>query len=344
MVAERAGPESGGAGLKSRASSSPRRRRSGYIITIDISKGSGAAEWAPPCWRKPSGGWRRWSAYIELETATTNEAAVAFWQRHGYRPTGCFRAIIWAASTPTMFKKLAPAREAGNRMTLFHAVVLAVVQGLTEFLPVSSSAHLWFFPWALDGPTAAFPSTSRCTQARWPPWCSISLGTWIELVLNGFGVHYPASASQEQVPTNRRLFWLLVIGTIPGAIVGGSLRALHRGDLAQSWAHCRGDDRRGRADDRGGGDRRAEARSGKVEPGDSIVIGSAQALALFPGVSRSGITIVAGLWRKMTREAAARFSFLLSTPLIAGAAAEEIPQLLEHARSGGVDLTYVHST
>jgi undecaprenyl-diphosphatase len=75
-----------------------------------------------------------------------------------------------------------------------------------------------------------------------------------------------------------------------------------------------------------------------VNFGDSIWVGSAQALALFPGVSRSGITIIAGLWRKMTRETAARFSFLLSTPLIAGAALKEVPQLIRMHRSGGVEL------
>jgi undecaprenyl-diphosphatase len=64
----------------------------------------------------------------------------------------------------------------------------------------------------------------------------------------------------------------------------------------------------------------------------------AQALALFPGVSRSGITIVAGLWRKMTRETAARFSFLLSTPLIAGAALKEVPKLITMHRAGGLEL------
>ena len=72
--------------------------------------------------------------------------------------------------------------------------------------------------------------------------------------------------------------------------------------------------------------------------GDAVAIGTAQALALWPGVSRSGITIIAGLWRKLTRETAARFSFLLSTPLIAGAALKEVPQLMRMQRSGGVEL------
>ncbi len=72
--------------------------------------------------------------------------------------------------------------------------------------------------------------------------------------------------------------------------------------------------------------------------GDSLAIGTAQALALFPGVSRSGITITTGLFRGMTREAAARFSFLLSTPLIAGAAAKEVPKLLKLHHAGALDL------
>src|SRR6202041_3947352 len=72
--------------------------------------------------------------------------------------------------------------------------------------------------------------------------------------------------------------------------------------------------------------------------GDSLVIGTGQALALFPGVSRSGITISCGLFRGMTREAAARFSFLLATPLIAGAAAVEVPKLIKAHQAGALDL------
>jgi undecaprenyl-diphosphatase len=72
---------------------------------------------------------------------------------------------------------------------------------------------------------------------------------------------------------------------------------------------------------------------------DSIIVGSAQALALFPGVSRSGITIIAGLSQRMTRETAARFSFLLSTPLIAGAAIKELPKLLHAHKAGTMDIS-----
>ena len=224
-------------------------------------------------------------------------------------------------------------------MTLWHAVVLAVVQGLTEFLPISSSAHLWFFPWAFGWADGGIPFDVALHAGTLVAVVLYFLGTWVELVLNGFGVHYPASASQEQSAANRRLFWLLVIGTIPGAIVGfffehfieetwrnpGPIAAATIGvAVLMLVVEAAGKLQRGLPD---------------VNLGDSLVVGSAQALALFPGVSRSGITIVAGLWRKMTREAAARFSFLLSTPLIAGAALVEVPKLLKMRHAGLVDIS-----
>jgi undecaprenyl-diphosphatase len=224
-------------------------------------------------------------------------------------------------------------------MTLMHALILAVVQGLTEFLPISSSAHLWFFPWAFGWTDGGIPFDVALHAGTLAAVVLYFLSTWIELVLNGFGIHYPASASAKQVATNRRIFWLLAIGTIPGAIVG----ALFEKFIEETWRNP------GPiaavvigvavlmliADASGALNRTIE----EVNLGDSMIVGCAQALALFPGVSRSGITIVAGLWRKMTREAAARFSFLLSTPLIAGAALVEIPKLLKLKQTGAIDIS-----
>jgi undecaprenyl-diphosphatase len=73
-------------------------------------------------------------------------------------------------------------------MTLFHAVVLAIVQGLTEFLPISSSAHLWFFPWALHWPDGGLPFDVALHAGTLAAVLFYFLGTWIELVLNGIGV------------------------------------------------------------------------------------------------------------------------------------------------------------
>jgi undecaprenyl-diphosphatase len=225
-------------------------------------------------------------------------------------------------------------------MLLWQAVVLAVVQGLTEFLPISSSAHLILIPWLSRGhipdPGLAFD-------------VALHLGTllavilyflreWIQLILCGLGFHYPTRAPEHIVVQNRRMFWYLVAGTIPGALVGfffehwidenlrnPALIAFALIGIALLMAYSEYAARL---------DRQME----QVSLGDSIYIGIAQAFALFPGVSRSGITIIAGLFRGMTREAAARFSFLLSTPIIAGAAAKEVPKLLHAHRAGTLDM------
>ena len=141
----------------------------------------------------------------------------------------------------------------------------------------------------------------------------------------------PPALTGETVAQNRRLFWLLVIGTIPGALVGYKFEHVIEDTLSKPvpigcamilvailmWVV----------------DRAANLNRtiSEITLFDSLFMGVAQAFALFPGVSRSGITIMAGLARKFTRETAARFSFLLATPLIAGAAAKELPQLIHHA-------------
>jgi undecaprenyl-diphosphatase len=226
-------------------------------------------------------------------------------------------------------------------MLLWQAVILAIVQGLTEFLPVSSSAHLILLPWLSHGhipdPGLAFD-------------VALHLGTliavvlyflreWVQLILCGLGFHYPQRAPEHQVMQNRRLFWYLVAGTIPGALVGFLFEhrieeylrdpvpiAIAMIAIALLMWYAEYSSRM---------DRHIE----QTSLGDSLIIGTGQALALFPGVSRSGITISCGLFRGMTREAAARFSFLLATPLIAGAAAVEVPKLIKAHRAGALDLT-----
>jgi undecaprenyl-diphosphatase len=225
-------------------------------------------------------------------------------------------------------------------MLLWQVILLAVVQGLTEFLPISSSAHLILIPWLSRG---AIPDPGMAFDV------ALHLGTllavvlyflrdWLQLVLCGVGFHYPGRAPEHQVMHNRRLFWYLVAGTIPGGLVGflfehrieESLRdpipiacAMIAIALVMWYAEYAS---------------RLERHIEQTSLGDSMVIGTAQALALFPGVSRSGVTISAGLFRGMTREAAARFSFLLATPLIAGAAAKELPKLIKAHHAGALEL------
>ena len=105
-------------------------------------------------------------------------------------------------------------------MSLFHAVVLAMVQGLTEFLPVSSSAHLVLIPWLLHWPDGGMAFDVALHAGTLVAVILYFLGTWVTLTLNGFGIRYPAEASEQQFRVNQRLFWFLVAGTIPGAMVG----------------------------------------------------------------------------------------------------------------------------
>jgi undecaprenyl-diphosphatase len=142
----------------------------------------------------------------------------------------------------------------------------------------------------------------------------------------------------DELNWKRRLFWFLVVATVPAAITGVLFEktieerfrqpipiavALIVVGLLMWWADSR---------------TRLEKHVPQVTLGDATVVGVAQAFALFPGVSRSGITITAGLWQRMTRETAARFSFLLSTPVIAGAALKEVPHLIKAHHAGGLDL------
>jgi undecaprenyl-diphosphatase len=225
-------------------------------------------------------------------------------------------------------------------MHLWQVILLAVVQGLTEFLPISSSAHLILIPWLSQGripdPGMAFDVALHAGTLL--AVLLYFLREWIQLALCGLGFHYPKRAPEHQVLYNRRLFWYLVAGTIPGGLVGYFFE--HRIEeylrspvpiacatiliaLLMWYAEYVA---------------RLERRIEQTSLGDSLVVGTAQALALFPGVSRSGITICAGLFRGMTRDAAARFSFLLATPLIAGAAANEIPKLIKAHRAGVLEM------
>jgi undecaprenyl-diphosphatase len=224
-------------------------------------------------------------------------------------------------------------------MPLFQAVVLAIVQGLTEFLPISSSAHLVLFPWVAGWPEPGLAFNVALHLGTLVAVLVYFLRDWVQLTLAGFGIRSSANVSDDELSWKRRLFWLLVIGTIPGAVVGFLFEktieaefmkpvpiacALIFFGLLMWWIDSL---------------RIHERQISNLGLSDSIIVGLAQALALFPGVSRSGITIIAGLSRRMTRETAARFSFLLSTPLIAGGAIKELPKLFHARAAGGLDIS-----
>jgi undecaprenyl-diphosphatase len=199
------------------------------------------------------------------------------------------------------------------------ALLLGILQGLTEFLPISSSAHLilfpWFFHWnnpLLDSLTFDVALHAGTLLAiLWYFWRD-----WIDL-LRGF---FRILAHKKITNFHERLIGYIILATIPAGVAGILLEktaetafrnpALISLPLAgisflMIFAECRA---------------RSFQALEKLNLKDAMMIGVAQALALLPGVSRSGITITTGLLRGYRREAATRFSFLLSTPAIAGAA------------------------
>jgi len=186
---------------------------------------------------------------------------------------------------------------------LIKAVILGIIQGVTEFLPVSSTAHLvitpWIFGWSGELNSLSFDIAVHVGTLISLLYCFWK--DWIEIFFR-----------------DRKMLFYLIIGTIPAGVAGVAFHDLIESSLRNPliivftlvavgflmlYAEKVGKRQRG-----------------SVTLSDAVVIGVAQAIALIPGVSRSGITITAGLFRGLKRDYAARFSFLLSTPAIAGAA------------------------
>jgi undecaprenyl-diphosphatase len=206
-------------------------------------------------------------------------------------------------------------------MPLAHVIVLAVVQGLTEFLPVSSTAHLYLSSWLLGWKAESLDFDISLHIGTLIAVLVYFLPDWIQIIGQGLGMNF---GSDEDLKLNRGLLWLLVIGTIPAGIAGVLLNkyaeSTWRNPILMAsmmiivgilmWLADRG--------------ARHMRHIASIHLPDALAVGLAQAFAVIPGVSRSGSTISAGLARGLTREAAARFSFLLSTPIIAGAAAKDL--------------------
>jgi undecaprenyl-diphosphatase len=201
-------------------------------------------------------------------------------------------------------------------MPIYQAVVLAIVQGLTEFLPISSTAHLVLFPWLLGWRDPGLMFDVALHAGTLVAVLLYFWRYWLDMLRVILGVGRPENPSLGE---NRRLFWFLVVATVPAGAAGWRLEHAAEEQLRSPliigaaliavalcmWAGERF------------GTRQHDL--GRVSFLDSLLVGVAQAIAVIPGVSRSGVTMTAGLFRGMTRETAARFSFLLSTPIIAGA-------------------------
>jgi undecaprenyl-diphosphatase len=204
-------------------------------------------------------------------------------------------------------------------MDIFQSAVLGLVQGLGEFLPISSSAHLILVPWLFkwEDPGLTFD-------------IALHVGTLIAVILYFWRDWLNLISKGLTKPKEREgmLFWYLVLATIPGAVIGYLLE--HKAEtvfrnpvlialmliLLGGMLYLM--------------DRKSKKQVDleQISLKTSFMIGLSQALAIIPGVSRSGITMTTALALGMTREGAARFSFLLSAPVIFGAAAIKIPKII----------------
>jgi undecaprenyl-diphosphatase len=219
-------------------------------------------------------------------------------------------------------------------MSLLQVILLAVVQGLTEFLPISSTAHLILVPWlagwedqGLTFDVALHAGTLVAVLAYFAREWRVMFK---DLVRKVTGARQPATNEKPGenlvhplpgTPEMRlALLGILVVATIPGALAGyvleGYAETVFRSPVLVAGQMLLITVVMWLADRRQTLDRRLES----IGLRDGLWIGLAQAVAVVPGTSRSGITISVGLFRNLTRESAARFSFLLSTPIIGGAA------------------------
>jgi undecaprenyl-diphosphatase len=240
-------------------------------------------------------------------------------------------------------------------LPIYQAVVLAIIQGLAEFIPVSSSGHLIIVR-RLLGWNELSPAHELTFDVALHFGTLLSVlfyfrRTWFQIVraaLGGKVVRFSEATSSDQDLTldeqreERLLLWFLAAATIPGAIAGKLLEhsaedyfrehifliagALIIVALMMWWAEKVG---------------QLKKPLTAISFADAIIVGCAQATALVPGVSRSGSTITAGLFRNMTRDAAVRFSFLLSTPLIAGAALLKARELRKEGLPAGMHAPFI---
>ncbi len=223
-------------------------------------------------------------------------------------------------------------------MEIWQAIVLGIVQGLTEFLPISSSGHLIIFPWLFDWETPGLSFDA-----------SLHLGTLVAVLVyfrdliwrmvlaiptalkDPIGILRQTSADSTGQRADARMGLLIVIASIPGGIAGLLLES-----KIDDFFHA--DDASTRAittiatmlivvagvmflAERVG---RRTSTISRMKWLDALIVGVAQAIALIPGTSRSGATISAGLFRGLTREDAARFSFLAGVPLVTAAGLKSV--------------------
>jgi undecaprenyl-diphosphatase len=206
-------------------------------------------------------------------------------------------------------------------LTKLEAFILGIIQGLTEFLPISSTGHLY-----LGRNLFGLQEAGLLLDTM------LHLGTLIAVI-----VFYKAEFIKIVKNPFSKLTFLLIIGTIPAVVIGLTFKdffeEISKTGVTIGWEFLVTGIFLWMADSVKKGYKKMDDITYK----DAFIIGTFQAAAIFPAISRSGLTIVAALWRKLDRETAAYFSFLLSTPAIAGAV---VLQFLDLMKGQGEEITF----
>ena len=215
---------------------------------------------------------------------------------------------------------------------------MGIAQGLTEFLPISSSGHLLLVPFVMGWDDAFINSLAFSVMLHLGTLAALLVyfrADWLRIVPAGFATIRDRSFAADP---DRRLAWLLVAATIPAAIAGfvfnDAIETVVREPALVAVTLVIGGIILWLADRLGRSDRPIEDVTFPI----ATAIGAAQALALIPGISRSGISISAGRFAGLDRENAARFSFLMATPITAGAILFEIRRLVSGELGVDVEL------
>lgn len=223
---------------------------------------------------------------------------------------------------------------------MFQAFILGMVQGLGEFLPISSSAHLIITPWLFNWPD---PGLAFDVALHWGTLLAVLAYFYKDIweIIKGFFRSLSSSTRNLQNDINQKLAWLLIIASVPGAIIGWLLESqaehafrnplLIAGTLsimgvvlwlADKWSKKIKD-------------------LGHITKSNALMLGLAQAAAVIPGVSRSGATMTTGLLQGFKREDAAKFSFLMSVPIIFGAGILKLPDILQESNHGPLVIGFI---
>jgi undecaprenyl-diphosphatase len=235
-------------------------------------------------------------------------------------PTAGLTAVVVAGLALAVALAAAGVGEAPGALTNWQALTLGVVQGLTELLPISSSGHLILVPWLGDWRyLAENPGFNKTFDVALHLGTLVAVGAYFRRDVVVLVAAWLRSIRRRSIRgPEERIAWLVAIATVPAAIVGAAGESVIEERLGEPWqialllavfavvlwiA-----------------DRTAERRDlDGLGPGAAFAVGIAQALSLMPGVSRSGVTISAGRFLGLTREASARLSFLLLIPIVLGA-------------------------